>query len=159
MRLRLLLYFVLILPVLFLFVYFTSVLESRAVSSFEDSRTIIYNELLNRLTILPIQEYLFGVEKGNLLLLEDLGVLDDSFVLSLLPVFGIVGFLIIGFCFYRIYSKSFSKIKTILSISLVMFFLMSFLGNVLYIFPHSILFWFLGGLSTNLGNQKYCSRL
>ena len=154
MRLRLIRYFIFLLPVLFSVVLFTNVLESRAVSSLDDARTLIYNELWNRLNTLPIQEYLFGVDKVKLLLLKDLAVLDDSFVLSLLPVFGIVGFLLIIVCFYRIFSNSISKNKSILSISLVMFLLMSFVGNVLYIFPHSILFWFLAGLGKNLSTSQ-----
>jgi hypothetical protein len=150
MRLRLILYFVFSLPFLFSLFFFTSVKDNRSVSSLDDTRTLIYNELWNRLDYLPVQEYLFGVNKLNLLFLKELALLDDSFILSLLPIFGIIGFIFVIYILYRLFSVSFLKSKTVLSISLVMLILMSLVGNVLYIFPHSIFFWFLAGLGKNL---------
>jgi putative inorganic carbon (hco3(-)) transporter len=154
MRLRLILYFVFSLPFLLSLFFFTSVMDNRAVSSLDDTRALIYNELWNRLDILPFQEYLFGVNKTNLLFLKELALLDDSFIFSLLPIFGIIGFIFVMYILYRIFSISFLKSNTILSISLVMFILMSLVGNVLYIYPHSIFFWFLAGLGKNLTNIK-----
>jgi hypothetical protein len=147
MKLNLIRYSFYFIPFIFFAIYKTSLSESRAMSSIDNSRSIIYAELLNRLNILPLSEYFFGVSSYNYRILKSLSILDDSFILTLLPIFGICGFIFLIFSLNKILSISIFKNRNVISITLFMFLAISFTGNVLYIFPHSILFWFLVGLS------------
>jgi hypothetical protein len=135
----------------------TLIFQGRATSTLDDSRLFLFSKVFNQLNTFSIDKILFGLSKSELNMLLQLEVLDDSFFLSIIAIFGILGFILICFLLIRMIFYLHFKLKSIFLMSLILLLLMSITGNVLYIFPHSLIFWFVLSLNniSNTNNSEH----
>lgn len=153
-RLSALYFFVLLSPIILYLINFTSIFDGRATESLDTSRLFLFSNVFSKIWDLPIQDLLFGLSKNDLRLLLELELLDDSFILSLIVICGIFGFLFIICILIILTFVNKLNFKSPISLTLLMALLMSIGGNLLLIFPHSILFWFLLSLNEYLNKNN-----
>jgi hypothetical protein len=130
----------------------TDVPELRSFGGMETSRFEIYSEMLKSFWGMDFINILFGLDASAYSVLKQSGLLDDSYVLTVVASGGIVSILIFTSIVVTGFVKNLSRRKYLSHERASMFhllsacFILGFIGNLQGIFPLAIIFWVAFGL-------------
>lgn len=138
----------------------TGVTELRAFGGMETTRLDIYSEMLESYWSMDVLNILFGLDASTYSIFKQSGLLDDSYVLTVIASGGALAIVLFTLTVVTGLAKNFSHRQYLLQERASMFYLISaccilgLLGNLQGIFPLAIFFWVALGLLMQMSTRR-----